>query len=106
MKRTNKGTRNVTARQRTPKPVTLIEALAMLESAVSYCQAAGLTITAANSDSDALCLYIPNAHYIITDNGTRAAFQIGKSPDDVWKKYFDLGQDLPHIGTARVSAQG
>jgi hypothetical protein len=78
MSKTNHGTPNVTARRRKQaEPLTPAMALTMLESAVSYCQAAGLHIQAANGDNGTLGLFIPNAHYILTDNGTRAAFRLG-----------------------------
>ncbi len=65
------------ARRKDPKPITAQDALTMLESAVSYCQSAGLKVNAANGDNGTLGLFIPGAHYILTDNGTRAAFRLG-----------------------------
>ncbi len=59
------------------RPVTVLEALAMLESAVSYCQSAGLKVRAANGDNGTLQLIIPGAHYVLTDGGTRAALRLG-----------------------------
>jgi hypothetical protein len=61
-------------RRMTPS-ITAPEALQLLESAVSYCQQAGLGVTAAN-EQDALCLFIPRAQYIVSTDGTRAAFQL------------------------------
>lgn len=63
----------------------------MLESAVRYCQQAGLTVHAANGDSGTLGLFIPNAHYAVTDNGTRAAFRLGA--------FCAARDDVPSIGT-------
>ena len=60
-----------------PRAITAQEALTLLESAVSYCQLAGLKVQAANGDDNTLGLFIPNTHYILTDNGTRAAFRLG-----------------------------
>ena len=44
---------------------------------MSYCQSAGLNVQAANGDSGTLGLFIPNTHYVLTDDGTRAAFRLG-----------------------------
>ena len=60
-----------------PRAITAQEALTLLESAVSYCQLAGLKVQAANGENDTLRLFVPNAHYILTDNDTRAAFRLG-----------------------------
>ncbi len=50
----------------------------MLQSAIGYCQAAGLTVQAGNS-SRGLALTIPGASYALTDDGKRAEFRIGTS---------------------------
>ena len=63
-----------------PRAITAQDALAMLESAVSYCQAAGLNVSATNGESGTLGLFIPGAHYVLSDNGTRAAFRLGAMP--------------------------
>lgn len=63
------------------KPVKKLkpeQALAMLESAVSYCQQAGIKIGAVNGDDGTLGLFVQNAYYILTRHGTRAAFRLGK----------------------------
>jgi hypothetical protein len=69
-----------TTKPRTPRKVIQIlapqEALQLLESAVSYCQQAGLQVRAANQDDGALAVFIPNAHYVLTDDGARAAFRL------------------------------
>ena len=76
MSKTNHGTPNVTARRRKQaEPLTPAMALTMLESAVSYCQQAGLQVQAANG-ADTLTLHIPNAYYTLTNNGTSAAFRL------------------------------
>jgi hypothetical protein len=77
MSRTKSHTRGVTARRHKPVPITAQDALDMLASAVSYCQQAGLKVGAANGDNGTLGLFIPNAHYLLTDDGTRAAFRLG-----------------------------
>jgi|GEM_PF-2060985 hypothetical protein len=99
MSKTKSSTPNATAitarRRKTQDPITAQDALSMLESAVSYCQQAGLTVGAANGDNGTLGLFIPNAHYLLTDNGTRAVFRLGA-----------LGvarDDAPSIGTAKIA---
>lgn len=99
----NKTKSSVTARtarrRKQAEPLSPEMALAMLESAISYCQSAGLKVYAANGDNGTLGLFIPNAHYILTDDGTRAAFRLGALPSP-------RGDGAP-IGTpsARVSAR-
>ncbi len=82
-------------RKRTQAPVTAQDALMMLESAVSYCQSAGLCVQAANSKDGMLGLFIPNAHYIVTDNGTRAAFRLGELPGERDYAGRTLAEPLP-----------
>jgi hypothetical protein len=79
MSKTKRGTQVVSAhrRRKDKEPLTPAMALTMLESAVSYCQQSGLNIQAANGDNGTLGLFIPGAHYVLTDNGTRAAFRLG-----------------------------
>lgn len=73
------GKRGPSMKCPSPRAITAQEALSMLESAVSYCQSAGLSVAAANGDNGTLGLFIPNAHYTlrVTDDGTRAAFRLG-----------------------------
>jgi hypothetical protein len=59
-----------------PRTITAQEALALLESAVSYCQSAGLAVQAANGNNGTLGLFVPNAEYILADNGTHAVFRL------------------------------
>ena len=59
-----------------PRAITAQEALSLLESAVSYCQSAGLNVQAQNGTNGTLGLFIPNAQYVLTDGGTRAAFRL------------------------------
>jgi hypothetical protein len=99
MSRTKSHTRGVTARQRKPMPITAQDALDMLASAVSYCQQAGLKVGAANGDNGTLGLFISNAHYLLTDNGTRAVFRLGAVRADNGVS----AQDAPNDGT-QVSA--
>ena len=102
MSKTNHGTPNVTARRRKQaEPLTPEMALTMLESAVSYCQAAGLHIQAANGDNGTLGLFIPGAHYVLSDNGTRAAFRLG-----AFYQARDERDAVINGTSARVSAQG
>lgn len=70
--RTRRKPTQARTRRMTPS-ITAPEALQLLESAVSYCQQAGLGVNAAN-EQGALCLFIPRARYIVTDDGMRAAF--------------------------------
>lgn len=65
-----------TRRSRPNAKITAREALSLLESAVSYCQLAGLQVSAVNGDNGTLELFIPNAHYLLTKSGTRAMFQL------------------------------
>lgn len=62
-------------RKKERAPLTKQEALEMLESAIYYCQRAGLSIGGKN-ESGALVLTIPHAAYILTHGGTRAAFEL------------------------------
>jgi len=106
MSKTNHGTPNVTARvtarrRKQAEPLTPAMALTMLESAVSYCQQAGLQVQAANGDNGTLGLFIPNAHYVLTDNGTRAAFRLG-----AFYQARDERGAVSNGTSARVSAQG
>jgi|GEM_PF-4658831 len=64
------------APRRMNQSITAPEALQLLESAVSYCQQAGLPVRAANQADGALAVFIPNAHYVLTDDGARAAFRL------------------------------
>jgi len=57
--------------------ITAQEALTMLESAVSYCQSAGMKVQAINGDNGTLGVFIPGAYYLLTDNDTRAVFRLG-----------------------------
>lgn len=61
MNATNNGglTKPNAPRKRTPQPITAAEALQLLESAVNYCQAAGLAVRAGNVPN--LCLSIDGA---------------------------------------------
>ena len=70
------GKRRPSTKCPSPKAITAQEALAMLESAVSYCQSAGLKVQAANGDNGTLGLFVPGAYYLLTDNGTRALFRL------------------------------
>ena len=108
MTQTKRGTQSVSAqvsaqrRRKAKEPLTPAMALTLLESAVSYCQQSGLNIQAANGDNGTLGLFIPNAHYIITDNGTRAFFRLGELPEARAYDGTIIAKSLP----ARVSAQG
>jgi hypothetical protein len=82
------------------RAITAQEALTLLESAVSYCQLAGLKVQAANGENDTLTLFIPNAHYTVTDNGTKAAFRIGASLAEAERT------NGTSIGTGEVMAHG
>jgi len=94
MPQTNKNTTSgARARKRkTQDPLTPAMALAMLESAVSYCQQSGLKVGAANltqNGAGTLGLFIPNAHYVLSDNGTRAAFRLGA--------FYQVRDDAPGV---------
>src|SRR5574341_1917443 len=60
------------------KPVTVQEALQFLQSAIGYCQKAGMTVRAANMP-EGLSLVIPDARYIIS--GNTAQFHFGSKDD-------------------------
>ncbi len=67
--------------------VTVDEALEMLQSAIGYCQKAGMTIRAANS-SDGLTLTILGVHYATRKVTGEAEFHL------------DAGESEPRDGTA------
>ncbi len=90
------GKRAPGAKRPSPRAITAHEALQLLESAVSYCQQAGLQVGATNGDNGTLAILIPNAHYVLTDSGTRAAFRLGALS----------AHGAGNIGTHQVSAQG
>lgn len=75
--RTRRKPTQAQTRRMTPS-ITAPEALQLLESAVSYCQAAGLQVNAANNEDGTLALFIPRAQYIVTGDGTRAAFRLAE----------------------------
>jgi hypothetical protein len=62
------------------EPLTAQEALQILQSAIGYCQQAGLAVQAANSGTD-LVLTIPGAYYTTSDSKTEVAFCVGVPPD-------------------------
>lgn len=74
--RTRRKPTQAQTRRMTPS-ITAPEALQLLESAVSYCQQAGLQVNASNEEG-ALALFIPRAQYIVSDNGTRATFHLAE----------------------------
>ena len=47
----------------------------MLQSAIGYCQRAGMSVQAANSGGG-LVLTIPGARYALTEDGTAAEFRL------------------------------
>lgn len=71
------------------EPITTAEALQILQSAIGYCQQAGLVVKAANRKAG-LTLTIPGAYYTTVDN--KVTFCIGtptepeKSSDDLPEK--------------------
>lgn len=78
----HKAQRTQTRRARTNTAITAPEALQLLESAVSYCQQAGLGVNASNEISPTgernLALFIPRAQYIVSADGARAAFRLAE----------------------------
>ena len=76
-----------------PRAITPQEALAVLESAITYCKSAGLQVSAANGDNGTLGLFIPNAYSILSYNSTRVAFRLGAMPQ------------AAGIGTVEISAR-
>jgi hypothetical protein len=56
--------------------LTAEEALQILQSAIGYCQQAGLAVQAANSGTG-LTLTIPGAYYTATDERAGVTFHIG-----------------------------
>lgn len=67
-------------RRSTGEPLTAQEALQILQSAIGYCQQAGLTVQAANSGTG-LMLTIPGAYYTTVENGTEVTFALGTPPN-------------------------
>ena len=59
----------------TVQSVTPEQALQMLQSAIGYCQVAGLTVQAANCDAG-LVLTIPDVGYALTPDGNGAEFRL------------------------------
>ncbi len=70
-------------KQHESEPITPSQALELLESAVSYCQQAGLQVSAVNDDHGTLTILIPGAFYMLTDNGTHAAFRLQPAEERV-----------------------
>ena len=68
-------------------PVTAQEAVSILQSAIGYCQQAGITVQAHNGP-DGVTLTLPGVFYSVTTDGTAAQFHIGTS--------------LPHSGTSNA----
>lgn len=58
------------------KPVTGLEALQILQSAVGYCQQAGMTVQAANKP-EGLTLVILGGYYVISSNAAQFLFSVG-----------------------------
>ncbi len=71
------GKREPSTKCPSPRAITAQEALTLLESAISYCQSAGLTVSALNGDNGTLGLFVRGAHFLLTDSGTHAAFRLG-----------------------------
>lgn len=61
------------------QPITAEEALQILQSAIGYCQQAGLKVQAANSGTG-LTLTIPGAYYTTVENSTEVTFHMGTRP--------------------------
>ena len=59
----------------TVQPVTPEQALQMLQSAIGYCQVAGLAVQAENSDSG-LVLTLPRVAYGLMPDGSSAEFRL------------------------------
>lgn len=57
-------------------PVTAQEAVSILQSAIGYCQQAGIAVQAYNWP-DGVTLTLPGVFYTVTNNGTEAQFHIG-----------------------------
>jgi len=62
-------------------PVTAQEAVSILQSAIGYCQQAGIAIQAHNGP-DGVALTLSGVFYTVTNDGTAAQFHIGVSPPD------------------------
>ena len=58
------------------EPLTAQEALQILQSAIGYCQQAGLAVQAANSGTG-LTLTIPGAYYTTANEKSGVTFHIG-----------------------------
>jgi len=79
------------------EPLTAHEALQILQSAIGYCQQAGLAVQAANSGTD-LILTIPGAQYTTADTKAGVTFSLGAPPD-----LSRSSNDLPEKRTAAES---
>ena len=60
-------------------PVTAQEAVNILQSAIGYCQQAGIAVQAHNGP-EGVTLTLPGVFYTMTNNGTAAEFHIGTAP--------------------------
>jgi hypothetical protein len=95
------GKREPSTKCPSPRAITTQEALTLLESAVSYCEAAGLKVQAANGDNGTLGLFIPSAHYVLTDNGTHAVFRLDPREVSAQEQAATQG-----VGSVAESSQG
>ncbi len=64
------ATRNGASRKRKEQPITAGEALEILQSALSYCQRAGLTVNYSNT-AHGLTLYLPCAAVMFENDAAR-----------------------------------
>ena len=60
-------------------PVTAQEAVSILQSAIGYCQQAGIAVQAYNWP-DGVTLTLPGVFYTVTNEGAAAEFHIGTPP--------------------------
>ena len=76
MSRTKK---NENGKKAKAQPITAQEAVSILQSAIGYCQQAGIAVQAYNWP-DGVTLTLPGVFYRMTNNGTAAEFHIGTAP--------------------------
>lgn len=60
-------------------PVTAQEAVSILQSAIGYCQQAGIVVQAHNGP-EGVMLALLGVFYSVTNDGTAAQFHIGTAP--------------------------
>lgn len=73
-------------------------AMRALAKALRQCQDAGIEIQASNNSDDAMAIFLPcGTCYTIAPDEQSARIKLGRAPQKIWDKYFDIGHPLPLI---------